>query len=335
MNILTLFKKLLFRINPYYRLIINTRLFLENKLVETSSNIESQQAVLSTNLENRLNEISSNAEKKLIEMYSNLSQITTKINSINERLSKNENFPKKVSDISEVISSKDQMFYGNFEHYFIVSKSAIECILTAISMADRVDIVKQIRKILDLPCGYGRVLRSLKAYFPQAEITACDLDKDGVDFCVNTFNAIGVYSDPNVAKINISSKYDLIWCGSLLTHLEEKKTLSFLDFFIDKLEENGILVASLHGRFSQTIQNRTSIYIENERFETILQDYNNVGYGYADYEGQTDYGISMSKPSWIFSHLEKRDDVTVIYYSERLWDKHQDILALRKKSILQ
>ena len=56
----------------------------------------------------------------------------------------------------------------------------------------------EVRKILDLPCGYGRVLRMIHAAFPRATIHACNLNKDAVDFCAATFGAIPVYSSTKI-----------------------------------------------------------------------------------------------------------------------------------------
>ena len=47
--------------------------------------------------------------------------------------------------------------------------------------------------MLDFACGHGRVMRTLKAAFPDALLTACDIDRDGVDFCARTFGAAPVY----------------------------------------------------------------------------------------------------------------------------------------------
>ena len=42
---------------------------------------------------------------------------------------------------------------------------------------------EEVARLLDLPCGHGRVMRYLRAAFPRAEITGCDLLRDGVDHC--------------------------------------------------------------------------------------------------------------------------------------------------------
>jgi len=231
-------------------------------------------------------------------------------------------------DVNMTISPNDEMFGGNIDVYMSVSFSAMNCINTALQLSE---ITPQ--KILDLPCGHGRVARSLRAYFPDAEITVCDLNKDGVDFCAENFNAIGIYSDSDVSKIPIHSNFDLIWSGSLLTHLSREKAEEFMNFFIDRLKPNGVLVVSLHGRYSEHVQ-KFYKYIEDDRFSKILAGFNSIGYGYSNYawvdNTGDEYGISMQKISYTMSHIESRKDIKVIYYSEQLWDKHQDVLAIQK-----
>ena len=73
-------------------------------------------------------------------------------------------------------------------------------------------------EILDLPCGHGRVMRWLRATFPKASLTACDIDGDGVSFCAETFGARPALSSTDPEDLVLGT-FDLIWCGSLLTHL--------------------------------------------------------------------------------------------------------------------
>ena len=69
-------------------------------------------------------------------------------------------------------------------------------------------------------CGHGRVMRVLRAAFPAATLIACDIDRDGVDFCAQTFGAVPVYSDVDPANVRIEQQVDLIWVGSLFTHVD-------------------------------------------------------------------------------------------------------------------
>ena len=175
----------------------------------------------------------------------------------------------------------------------------------------------------------------MQAHYPNAELTACDLNKDGVDFCVSTFGAKGVYSDIDVSKIMIESMFDLIWCGSLLTHLPSCKSKKFLEFFIDHLDNDGILLITLQGRWQISLQEKHWKCIDDERFNKALSEYDASGYGFVDYEGfeGVGYGISLVKPSWVLSNIEERKDISVIYFAERLWNGHQDVLAVTKQLI--
>lgn len=49
-------------------------------------------------------------------------------------------------------------------------------------------------RILDFGCGHGRVMRWLRAAYPNARITGTDVDKGGVDFCAATFGSHTVVS---------------------------------------------------------------------------------------------------------------------------------------------
>src|SRR5437016_10513244 len=108
----------------------------------------------------------------------------------------------------------DGMYAGNGAQYFKVGLSAIRCIDAAIHQGclDRVD------NILDLPCGGGRVLRFLAVHY-SAKIWAGDLQRDMVGFCAREFGAVPVHSSTDFDQLSIVQSFDIIWCGSLVTHL--------------------------------------------------------------------------------------------------------------------
>ena len=236
--------------------------------------------------------------------------------------------PKR-SEIRQDIAEKDDMFAGNKDHYFGVGESALKNIIISLNLADK----EKCFSILDIPSGYGRVLRYLKAVFPEAEITACDLEKSAVDFCVNTFQAKGVYSDKNIQYLQINDKFDLIWCGSLFTHLDKKLWSPFLKFFYEHLNENGVLVFTTHGKcVANRMKNKVYDYgIPSDKIPEVIDNYIKNGFGYAMYSGSNDYGISLSSPAWILAELAKFEDFRIILFSEQSWDNHQDVVACTKR----
>jgi SAM-dependent methyltransferase len=214
------------------------------------------------------------------------------------------------------ISPKDEMYEGSTSHYFAAGRSALHAIDVALSAAGK----KRggVKRILDLPCGHGRVCRYLRDAFRHAEITACDLDTGGVDYCAATFNAIPVCSDPAPANINLTGQYDLIWCGSLLTHLDEQRSREFLTLFHSRLSENGVLVFTVHGSFSANfIRNGLTDYaLDQDGLATLLRSYDDCGYGYSNYPGQRDYGISLVSRQRMMQWLDEFSALRLLTYTE-------------------
>jgi SAM-dependent methyltransferase len=228
--------------------------------------------------------------------------------------------------VAERIGHKDGMFKKGFEeHYFSVGRSALEAVRLGMLAAGR----KDFQRILDLPCGHGRVLRALKGAFPKAEFTACDLNRAGVDFCVEEFGAAGDYSDPEPGKIALKGTYDLIWSGSLLTHLDAEGYVKFLRLFARLLEPGGVFVATTHGRrIAERMRAGTHNYkLAQEALPAVVAAYDAEGFGYADYPGTGGYGISVNTPEWLMQKVTEIPGLRVAIYSEKLWDANQDVIA--------
>ena len=105
----------------------------------------------------------------------------------------------------------------DFFHYHQVGNSAIINIDNALQAAGLSP--SDIHSLLDFPCGYGRVLRKLRTHFTQARIDACDIVPAAIRFCAEEFDVEPILSCKNFSKIQFSRSYDLVWIGSLLTHL--------------------------------------------------------------------------------------------------------------------
>ena len=154
------------------------------------------------------------------------------------------------------------------------------------------------QRILDFGCGHGRVMRALRAAFPDAELTACDLDEDGVRFCAERFAALGVVSRPEIPLISLPRGYDAIWCGSVLTHLAAPRWKQLLDRFAEWLAPGGVLVFTTHGQLTvDTLRARHWSYgLADAEIDAVLAKYDHAGFGYIMYPGQANYGFSSAHP---------------------------------------
>lgn len=119
--------------------------------------------------------------------------------------------------VSKKISEFDTMMDRDLTGYLGVGKSALDAIRSVTGDLDP-------QSILDLPCGHGRVARHLRSAYPKADLFVSDLDEIGADFCAKEFNAQKLVSVKNFVDLNFEKNFDLIWVGSLVTHLNSKAT---------------------------------------------------------------------------------------------------------------
>lgn len=236
-------------------------------------------------------------------------------------------------DVIQEISPKDDMFQAKIglPPYLRAGKTAIDSIKNAMKLANKNN--SEIKNILDFASGYGRVLRHLKASFPNSSITACDIQKDAVDFCQKTFEANPVYSQKDFEKIPITQKFDLIWVGSLLTHLNKNEWEQILNMFSLWLENRGLLVFTVNGRFvvNRLTRKIAKYGLNEEKRSSLIKQYETTGFGYVDYPGQSNYGFSVSSPSFVLSILEKKPELKIVMYLVRGLNKHQDVIACLKQ----
>jgi SAM-dependent methyltransferase len=230
--------------------------------------------------------------------------------------------------VRQDISPRDQMVAGNPADYFAAGRSALACIQQSMLSAEIEPAA--VTRILDLPCGHGRVLRHLGAAFPDAEILACDLVRDGVDYCAQTFGATPVYSDEDPWKIPLAREsVDLIWVGSLLTHLDARRWADFLAVFHAVLRPGGLLVFTTHGRraYDWAWRDTVNYGLHHRRQTRVFFDYDQAGFGYGAYPDSKSYGVSFARPQWVFQQIERIADLRVVHFAEAAWARHQDVYA--------
>ena len=208
-------------------------------------------------------------------------------------------------------------------HYLESGRTALRCVRAALAAAGKVDV----RRVLDLPCGHGRILRVLKAAFPAAALTACDVDRPGVDFCAKQFGAEPVYSVENPADIPLRGPFDLIWVGSLMTHFDAPRWPAFLGRFRSLLSPDGVCVFTTHGLGAvEFIRAGRSNYGVSDPTK-LLRWYARHGFAYLPYQHGGAYGVSMSTVGWVADRIHALPDTRLVMVTEKGWHNHQDVVA--------
>jgi SAM-dependent methyltransferase len=228
-------------------------------------------------------------------------------------------------DVAREILSDDPIYAYNPGGYFDAGASALRNIRLALLAAQR----GTVNSILDFGCGGGRVMRYLRAAFPQASLTACDLYPWGVDFCARAFGARPLLSKRDLGDVELDDSYDLIWVGSLFTHVGEDDWDSLLRAFAGALAKGGVLVFTAYGRnIAEGIRDgRMKLNLKDEHLGQIVSDYDARGFGFfPDFEPENRHGDSLATPAWVCDRLSRFPSLSLLLYSERAW-LNQDVIA--------
>lgn len=231
-------------------------------------------------------------------------------------------------DVTLEASPEDGMLRGiPHEHYLSVGIGA----LTAIQSFARMWGVEAFGSIMDFGCGHGRVLRWLRAAYPLAAVVGADIDADGVAFCARTFGAEPLASRVDFGAMQPPRNFDLIFAGSVITHLSEDQGRLLLEKFISWLNPGGIAVLSSHGNISVArVLQGVITYGLADNVTGALSGYFERGYGYADFPASRGYGTSFIRPDW-FSRFAAQYPGRLEYaIVERGWDNHHDMIGFRR-----
>ena len=195
---------------------------------------------------------------------------------------------KQTTGVPELISPNDTMFSSNpnSSYYFSTGQSALRCIKLAMLGVD----TGEPSRILDLPSGHGRILRALRAAFPQAELTAGDINRDGVDFCAQALGA------------SLTFRPAACWCSQLMD-----------DSLWNGCGRARSTMASVRTSSPRWSPSSTRVTVSANR----------------DYPSYPGFGFSLTGPGWVCTRLWKLPGLQLVSFTERGWNQHQDVVAVR------
>lgn len=231
------------------------------------------------------------------------------------------------------------MLYDDSEeriaNYVQAAQSAMENLEAALATVDRT--FEDVRSCLDFGCGYGRVLRLLQQKISPRRITACDVDAAGVRFCAAEFGVKPLVSSWKIREIQLGD-YDLVWSGSVLTHLDGDDGDALLKLLAKSLVPGGVLVFSIHGQYCRDGLAHLYGGLYAGEAEAIRGEVAEQGYSFRVYEGDI-FGQFPSKYGMTWhdaGQLEERaatlsaGRLRRVYWQPQGWDHHHDVMAFVK-----
>jgi SAM-dependent methyltransferase len=210
------------------------------------------------------------------------------------------------ANVIDEISPRDNMYARSRRFYQRAGQMTLQSARLAMLTAGKAEI----GSILDFGSGYGRTLRTFKAAFPDASLTASDINREAVDFCARVFGATPVYSSRDPADIEIEPGFDLIVCNSFFTHVDRDGWSRFLPFLESLLAPGGIFVFTTAGRRAagrvRDEPHRLLLGWLREDEETragFLADWEREGFAHRDSPAFEGWGYTAATPAWVCSRL--------------------------------
>lgn len=259
-----------------------------------------------------------------------------------KRLTPPPRLPKRLRSLPGIVGRvhpRDAMLYDDSEesiaNYVRAAASALHNIEAALAGVER--HFDDVRSCLDFGCGHGRVLRLLQQKIPPQKITACDVDAEGVKFCAEEFGVKPLVSSWNVREIRLG-EYDLVWSGSVLTHLDGDDGDALLELLATSLVPGGVLVFSVHGQYCRDGLAQLYGGLYADEAEAIRREVAEQGFSFREYQGET-FGRFPSKYGMTWhdiDHVERRASALSggrlrrIYWQPQGWDDHHDVMAFIK-----
>ena len=231
------------------------------------------------------------------------------------------------------IHPNDLMFNKDSPSYYHqVGLGAYNSIEEALSLAGKT--VTDIQSLLDFGSGFGRVTRVLAQKIDPTKISAFDVDPEGPTFCASEFGVKPLLFDGNWDSIPFS-RYDVIWAGSVFTHLSHAYTKDMLALLSRLLNNDGVLIFTTQGGTTfQKLEKGGYGSDVGKRASTIKSEYEETGFSFVPYGHYKDKNIGMtwSSQPYMDSLVQtiSMGKLQLVKFDQRGWLNHQDVHAYRR-----
>ena len=250
-----------------------------------------------------------------------------------------------IPDIDRRLDPQDHMVLKNVPGYFGTAVTGLVAILASLEAAGRRPA--DIGTILDFGSGYGRIYRAIAAAFPHAQLTALDLMEDAARYCAETFGGDWVRSAEDLSRVTLPRRYDLIWFGSVFTHLPLAQWDSFLTFLASATAPGGTVVFTTHGwnafdQIARKHERGERRAVAPEDLQHVRDNLEELGFifvpgrsgeirhqqsrGIDVTEGQ--YGRSFSTEAWVRSYIESLPGWQLIDFVPGGWGNNHDVVTI-------
>jgi SAM-dependent methyltransferase len=196
-----------------------------------------------------------------------------------------------------------------------------------------------VQRGLDFGCSSGRVVRALKAAWPDAEWHGADPNGEAITWASEHLPGIVFLRSPQEPPLRYEdASFDFVCAISIWSHFGEHAALTWLEEMRRITRPGGRLVLTTHGLQSVAFYGRTGDR-SRAQLERIREALYRSGFWFANEFGETgdwgvkhpEWGTAFVTPEWLASHACPH--WTIENFAVGQNDNNQDVYVLRRPQV--
>jgi SAM-dependent methyltransferase len=241
---------------------------------------------------------------------------------------------RTVTGISSPVHHNDFMLTSEgsaaIERYHGGAVRFVELLSSA--LGERGSTWRDIESVLEIGCGYGRIVRELRAVMSPDRIYVTDIIDEAARFTAAEF---GVQRIPVIEEAGPewNDRFELVYLLSVYTHMRRDIVVAHLSRLAQLIKPGGLVVFTVHGEESAaTAEQYQQYWLDKAKLLDALrnQGYYYECYPYYDFE----YGLSWFTPQAVHTAVaEAAPDLEAVSFHPIAVDEHQDVFVYRKRSL--
>ncbi|MEO0478341.1 MAG: methyltransferase domain-containing protein [Planctomycetota bacterium] len=178
--------------------------------------------------------------------------------------------------------------------------------------------LRELDAILDFAAGWGRLTRFLVGETGASRVVVSDIAEASTAFCRRVFGVDSFDSAVDPSEVEPSRTFDLIFVGSLFTHLPRNRFDAWMERLLSWLSPEGSLVLTTHGEGLLQAEDRDA------------SGFSYIGSTPIDYLPVSEYASTYVHPSLVEQVARSCGAAQVVTRERDLWFVH-DVHVVRNQ----
>jgi SAM-dependent methyltransferase len=183
------------------------------------------------------------------------------------------------------------------------------------------DHTKRPLRLLEFASGYGMVSRHLGRMKERYALTACDIHEQAIEFLRTEIGVEAVLSRTDPDDLVLPGNFDVVFALSFFSHVPHRTWGRWLRKLYSALANDGLLIFTTHGQGGHDRAGRPQFLPEGYWFAASSEQ--------GDL-GPEDYGTVLVEPFYVFQHIERCEEASMVLFSGASWWGDQDTYVVRK-----